>query len=198
MQGKIIFRYGCMNSGKSLQLLALAHSFQECRIPFVIFKSAIDTRDGSNVVHSRALGDRECVTIDSHDNLYKLITNYIALDVDLSWILVDECQFLTPSQVDQLSMIADKYKINVMCYGLKTDFVTNLFPGSRRLLEICDKFEEIKTSCKCGKKAIFNARVDENGNIVTDGEQVEIGGNERYVPMCRECYFKKIRIKNNL
>ena len=195
--GKLIFRYGCMNSGKSLQLLATAHNFQEHGIQFIIFKSAIDTRDGGNVIHSRAMDDRECVSIETDDDIYKIISGYIDQELILGrkcldWILVDECQFLAPKQVDQLAAIADNFGINIICYGLRTDFSTNMFPGSKRLFEICDKIEEIKSSCDCGSKTIFNARVDGSGEVVIDGEQVEVGGDDRYVPMCRKCYCQKI------
>ena len=104
------------------------------------------------------------------------------------WILIDEAQFLTAAQVDQLSRVVDDYGSNVVCYGLRTDFQTHLFEGSRRLFEIADSIEEIKSTCSCGRKTIVNARIDKNGNIVTDGDQVEIGGNDKYVSLCRNCW----------
>lgn len=194
--GKLIFHWGTMGAGKSLQLLATAHNLQEKKIPFVIFKSEIDDRDGSDTIHSRALGDRECVTIKSTTDIHKLMVtmmnvSHAAMKPQVKWILVDEAQFLTEEQVNQLAAIADKFPINVMCYGLKTDFRTKLFEGSKRLLEIADSFYEIKSSCECDSKTIFNARVDGDGNPVLDGEQIEIGGDERYVSMCRKCYFEK-------
>lgn len=197
MKGKLLFRYGCMNGGKSLQLLATAHNFQEHGIPFIIFKSSIDTRDGDNVIHSRAMADRECVSVEPNDDIYAIVSDYIDRsfivgEKGIDWILVDECQFLTEEQVDQLAAIADNLGINVICYGLRTDFQTKMFPGSKRLFEICDKIEEIKSSCDCGCKTIFNARINEHGEIVTDGEQVEVGGDDRYVAMCRKCYYQKI------
>lgn len=195
MRGKIFFYYGCMSSGKSLHLLASAHNFQTHSIPFVIFKSNIDDRDGENVVHSRALGDRECINISKEDNLFKIIAEYANSELlgaePLKWILVDEAQFLTEKQVDQLAAIADILGISVMCYGLRTDFQTHLFEGSKRLFEIADTFEEIKSSCFCNHKTIFNARVNSDGKVVTDGEQIEIGGDDKYVSVCRKCYFEK-------
>lgn len=194
MHGKLIFKYGCMGSGKSLLLIATAHNFQQQNIPFLIFKSEIDTRDGENVIHSRALGDRECVSISVNDNIFDIISEYRHMSTDvrpLSWILVDEAQFLTTEQVEQLAGIADRFGINVICYGLRTDFKSQLFPGSKRLFEIADSFEEIKSSCKCNSKSIFNARVNKNREVVTDGEQVEVGGDDRYIPLCRRCYFEK-------
>ena len=104
---------------------------------------------------------------------------------------MDEAQFLTPEQVEQLSAVSDVLNIGVICYGLRTDFKTKLFPGSKRLFELADTIEEIKSSCYCNGKTICNARVDSNGNVVTEGEQVEIGGDSRYVSLCRKCYFEK-------
>ena len=185
-----------MGSGKSLHLLATANNFQEHLIPFIIIKSSIDTRDGKDTVYSRALGNRECVSVSESENLFDMITKYLATEMyydgsGLKWILVDEAQFLTEKQVDELAEISDKYGINILCYGLRTDFKTQLFPGSKRLFEIADSFEEIKSSCYCGKKVIFNARMNSNKEIVTDGEQVDIGGDDKYVSLCRKCYYKK-------
>lgn len=193
----IKFYYGTMGSGKSLHLLATANNFQEHSIPFIIFKSDIDDRDGEDVIHSRAIGDRECVSISSADNIYEIISEYLENDLlygsrGLKWVLVDEAQFLSEKQVDELAAISDVFNINVLCYGLRTDFKTHLFPASKRLFEIADGFEEIKSSCYCGKKTIFNARVNKDKEIVTDGEQIEVGGDDRYTSLCRKCYFKGI------
>jgi thymidine kinase len=194
--GKIKFNYGAMGSGKSLHLIATAHNFKIHSIPFIVLKSKIDDRDGDDVIHSRAIGDIECVGISTDDNLYEMISKYLNADLfygakGLKWILIDECQFLTEKQVDELGAIADNLGINVLCYGLRTDFRTQLFPGSKRLFEIADSFEEIKSSCYCNSKTIFNARINKDGEIVTDGEQIEVGGDDRYVSLCRRCYFEK-------
>lgn len=196
-RGKLKFYYGPMASGKSLQLLATAYNFQEKGMPFVLIKSEIDDRDGKNVIHSRALGDRECITINKDTNLYSMIGRMVTvsmatLTAPLKWVLVDESQFLTSKQVDELAAVADNLGLNVLCYGLRTDFQTHLFEGTKRLFEIADSLEEIKSSCECGHKCIFNARVDSDGNIIEEGEQIEIGGNERYVSMCRKCFNEKI------
>lgn len=193
---KLFFYYGSMSSGKSLQLLATAFNFEERRIPYVIFKSEIDTRDGEGIIHSRALGDKPCTSISPDLNLYELVRNVCQKDEmfftpKVKWILVDEAQFLTPEQVDQLAAIADNLSINVMCFGLRTDFQTHLFPGSRRLFEVADDLIEIKSSCSCDTKTMFNARIDGEGNIVTEGAQVEVGGDERYVALCRKCYYER-------
>ena len=185
-----------MSSGKSLQLLATAYNFQERGIPYVIFKSDIDTRDGEGVIHSRALGDKSCTSISPGLNLYELTRNVCQKDEmffnpKVKWILVDEAQFLTPEQVDQLAAIADTLGINVMCFGLRTDFQTHLFPGSRRLFEVAGDLIEVKSSCSCDTKTMFNARIDTQGNIVTEGDQVEVGGDDRYLPLCRKCYYER-------
>ena len=104
------------------------------------------------------------------------------------WVLIDESQFLTAEQVDQLAQVVDDYGVNVMCYGLRTDFQTHLFEGSRRLFELADTIDEIKSTCTCGRKTIVNARIDRNGDVILDGEQVEIGGDDKYMAMCRRCY----------
>lgn len=196
MRGHLNFLYGSMNSGKSLRLLATAYNFEERKIPYVIFKSEIDTRDGEGVIHSRALGDKSCTSISPDLNLYELTRNVCQKDEmffnpKVKWILVDEAQFLTPEQVDQLAAIADNLGINVMCFGLRTDFQTHLFPGSRRLFEVADDLIEIKSSCSCDTKTLFNARIDGEGNIVMEGAQVEVGGDERYVALCRKCYYER-------
>ena len=193
---KLYFYHGCMGSGKSLQLLASAYNFEERGIPYVIFKSEIDTRDGEGVIHSRALGDKPCTSISADLNLYELVRNVCQKDEmffnpKVKWILVDEAQFLTPEQVDQLAAIADNLEISVMCFGLRTDFQTHLFPGSKRLFEVADDLIEIKSSCSCDTKTMFNARIDSEGNIVTEGAQVEVGGDDRYLALCRKCYYER-------
>ena len=196
MRGKLFFKYGCMGAGKSLQLLATAYNFQERGIPYTIFKSEIDTRDGEGVIHSRALGDKSCTSVPTDLNLFELVRNVCQKDEmffrpKVKWILVDEAQFLTPEQVDQLAAVADMLGINVMCFGLRTDFQTHLFPGSRRLFEVADEISEIKSSCSCDTKTIFNARIDSEGKVVTEGEQVEVGGDDRYISLCRKCYYEQ-------
>ncbi len=191
--GKVLFKYGTMNSGKSMHLLATAYNFQEHNIPFLVLKSEIDDRDGENVIHSRALGDRECVSIGKEANIYELVATYTQISGEkLKWILVDEAQFLSEEQVEELVAIADNMGINIICYGLRTDFKTRLFPASKRLFELADSVEEIKSSCYCGSKTIVNARVNSERQIVTEGAQVEVGGDDRYVSLCRRCYFRKI------
>lgn len=190
--GKVLYKFGTMNSGKSMHLLATAYNFQEHNIPFLVLKSEIDDRDGENVIHSRALGDRECVSIRKDANIYEIVATYTEISGEkLKWILVDESQFLTEEQVEELVAIADNMGINIICYGLRTDFRTRLFPASKRLFELADSVEEIKSSCYCGSKTIVNARINSERQIVTEGAQVEVGGDDRYVSLCRRCYFTK-------
>lgn len=191
---KLYYVYGPMNVSKSASLLMKAHSFENNNIPFICIKSSIDDR-GEGIIKSRVGIERECLSIGIKDDIYRIIKVYNNPNKPLKWILVDESQFLTSEQVDQLAKIVDELNINVMCYGLRTDFKTKLFDGSRRLFELADNIEEMKVSCKCGRKAIINARVDDNGDVVNEGEQIMTGGNERYVTMCRKCYSELINKK---
>lgn len=194
---KLTFMFGAMNSRKSLDLLATAYNFEEKNIPFIALKSSLDTRD-EGVIRSRAGLERKCTIVTPDVNIYEAIHQYnnvlaVQGGETLKWILVDECQFLTEEQIDQLSDIVDYMNITVMCYGLRTDFKSHLFPASKRLFEIADNIEEIKSSCECGKKSIINARFDNNDNVVTEGSQILVGGNDIYQPLCRKCWKEKIR-----
>lgn len=182
------FIYGTMGSGKSLQLLIKCHNFDEKNIPILVIKPSIDTRENAPIIKSRVGIERQCLLIDKKANLFNLGIKYKYV----KWILVDECQFLTPIQVDQLAKVVDTIGINVVCYGLKTDFKSKLFPASRRLFEISDTCEEIKSYCECGNKATVNARFDKDGKMIVDGEQVMIGGDETYKAICRECFFNEL------
>lgn len=191
---KLYFIYGCMGCSKSAQLLMKSHSFDERNIQHICIKPMIDDRDGVDVIKSRIGIQKECLSIDYNDNIYELISKFRTKTIfegiePPQWILVDEAQFLSEEQVDNLAQIVDEYDINVMCYGLRSDFTTKMFKGSQRLMEIADNIEEMKISCSCGNKAIVNARFND-GNLVLDGEQIMIGGDEMYIPLCRKCYNK--------
>lgn len=196
---KLYYCYGAMGSSKSLRLLALAHNLEEKNIPLIILKPSIDTRDGKDKVTSRAGLSRECVPIEVNVNLYekiKEINNVMKTHFsELEWVLIDESQFLTEEQVSQLSDVVDFLNINVYCYGLRTDFSSHCFSGSKRLFEIADEIEEIKSYCECGGKASINARFDEDNNIITEGMQILVGGNDLYKPLCRKCWKKYIKKK---
>lgn len=191
-RGKLYFRYGTMGSAKTAMLLTNAYNFDERGIAYLCFKPATDTREEKNVIRSRIGIERECRLIFPETDIYAEIASMDENGAMLpEWILVDESQFLTAPQVDQLARIVDEYGCNIICYGLRTDFKTNLFEGSRRLLEIADTIDEVKSTCSCGGKTIVNARIDSRGNIITEGEQVEIGGNDKYMAVCRRCWNNK-------
>lgn len=191
-RGKLYFRYGTMGSAKTALLLTQAYNFEERGLQYLCMKPIIDNREKENVIRSRIGIERECSWIYTQMNIYDYVTQlYESSLVVKDWILIDEAQFLTEEQIDQLARIVDDYGTNVVCYGLRTDFQSHLFEGSRRLFEIADSIEEIKSTCACGRKTSINARIDAQGNIVTDGNQVEIGGDDRYVALCRNCWRNK-------
>lgn len=187
--GKLYFRYGTMGSAKTALLLTQAYNFEERGMQYLCMKPIIDNREKDNVIKSRIGISRECTWIFPEMDVYDYLKNLFEKTLVVKdWILIDESQFLTPEQVDQLARIVDDYGTNVVCYGLRTDFQSHLFDGSRRLFEIADSIDEIKSTCTCGRKTIINARIDQHGNIVTDGNQVEIGGDDKYVALCRRCW----------
>lgn len=187
--GKLYFRYGTMGSAKTALLLTQAYNFEERGMQYMCFKPIIDDREKDNVIRSRIGIERKCEWIYPDTDIYELVKNlYEETLVLKDWILIDEAQFLTATQVDQLSRIVDDYGTNVVCYGLRTDFQSHVFEGSRRLFELADTIDEVKSTCSCGRKTIINARIDGQGNIVTDGAQVEIGGDDKYVALCRRCW----------
>lgn len=196
MKGKLRFRYGPMESAKSALLLIEAYNFEKRGIGFLCMKPSIDNRESVEKISSRIGTERDCFTIYPYYDIYKIVKELIAdrceEEPKLQWILVDESQFLTTDHIEQLRAIVDDFEINVLCYGLRTDFQTHLFEGSKRLFELADDIDEMKISCSCGRKAIFNARFNENGELVTNGEQILIGGEDKYKPMCSKCYRKEI------
>lgn len=190
--GKLYFRYGTMGSAKTAMLLTTAYNFEERGMAYLCFKPVVDTRDRKNVIRSRIGIERECGWIYSDTDLFAVVRKIFEDTLDLpEWILIDEAQFLSTEQVDQLAHVVDDYGINVVCYGLRTDFRSHLFEGSKRLFEIADTIDEIKSTCSCGRKTIVNARIDGKGEIITEGAQVEIGGNDRYMSVCRKCWTNK-------
>ena len=202
MASKLYFYYGPMGSSKTLRLLSTAYDFEEKGIQIMVLKPSLDTRDGKGIIRSRAGLSRPCLTIDKDVDLYKAIKSYsnalAAQFESLRWVIIDECQFLTEEQVDQLSDVVDFLDINVMCYGLRTDFKSRLFPASKRLFELADDIEEVKSTCECGKnKTSINARFDKNGDIIVDGDQIMVGGAESYRAICRKCWKDKVRDKIN-
>lgn len=200
MKSKLRFVYGPMESAKSALLLIEAYNFEKRGIGFLCMKPSIDNRENTNAICSRIGIERECFSIFGDYDIYNIVKKIISqknvAEQRLQWILVDESQFLTTTQVEQLRAIVDDLNINVLCYGLRTDFQTNLFEGSKRLFELADDIDEMKISCSCGRKAIFNARFNEYGELVTSGEQILIGGEDKYKPMCSKCYRKEVEKHN--
>ncbi len=197
---KLYYYYGVMGSSKSLRLLATAHDFDEKNIPILVLKPSADTRDGKNIIKSRAGLERECISIGPDINIFDVVNEFNDLRESenkkvIKWILVDECQFLTEEQVDQLSDIVDYLDVNVICYGLRTDFKSKLFPASKRLFELADDIEEVKTSCDCGERASINARFNNEGKIITEGSQILVGGDDLYHAICRKDWKELIRKK---
>ena len=185
---KLYFKYGAMGSSKTANALITKFNYEERGMKVWLIKPSIDVRDGADVVRSRiGLSAKADIITPDKD----LMAEY-AKHPDCHVIIADECQFFAPEQIDQLRTIVDKLDIPVLCYGLRTDFLTHLFPGSRRLFEVADSVTEIKTICSCGKKAIVNARIDGNGNVVTEGGQIMLGGNDSYVAMCHHCWKNAI------
>lgn len=178
-----------MGSAKTAMLLTQAYNFEERGMNYLCMKPIIDNREKENVIRSRIGIERRCSWIYPEMDLYRYLKEQFEHSLVVKdWILIDESQFLTADQVDQLARVVDDYGVNVVCYGLRTDFQSHLFEGSRRLLELADSIDEIKSTCSCGRKTIINARIDAQGNIVTDGNQVEIGGDDKYVSLCRRCW----------
>lgn len=188
---KLYFYYSSMNAGKSTTLLQSSYNYQERGMNTLVYTAAIDDRFGVGKVSSR-------IGISQEANLFTADTNLFAeikalhSNKALHCILIDEAQFLTKTQVYQLSDVVDKLKIPVLCYGLRTDFQAELFEGSTYLLAWADELEELKTICDCGKKAHFVVRLNEKGEAITDGEQIQIGGNDKYLSVCRYHYKQKL------
>ena len=184
---KLYFKYGAMGSSKTAQALITKYNYEENDMRVWLIKPATDKRDGASVVKSRIGLMAEAEAMAPEADLFALFQQREA-DV----VIVDECQFFPPEQIDQLRRIVDDLDIPVLCFGLRSDFQTKLFPGSRRLFELADSIQEIKTICDCGSKATVNARIDGEGYVVTEGAQVVLGGNDCYIAMCHRCWQRAI------
>ena len=186
---KLYFKYGAMGSSKSAQALITKFNYEELGMSVWLIKPSVDTRDGAGTVKSRIGLRAEARVITPEDDIVAEYRKAGRHDV----IIADEAQFFTPVQIDQLRELVDTDDLPVLCFGLRTDFLTHFFPGAQRLMELADSLTEIKTVCACGRKATVNARIDENGRIVTQGDQVLLGGNDRYIAMCHQCWKRRIR-----
>jgi len=188
---KLYFYYSAMNAGKSTTLLQSSFNYRERGMETLLFTAALDERYGKGIIKSRIGIEDGARTFGPETDLFAEVRGVWA-DGDLHCVLVDEAQFLTRHQVLQLARVADELSIPVICYGLRTDFQANLFEGSQHLLALADELKELKTICPCGKKATMNLRVDETGRAVRKGEQTEIGGNERYIALCRKHFMERL------
>jgi len=189
---KLYFYYSAMNAGKSTVLIQASYNYGERGMRTLVFAPAIDTRAGPGRIYSRIGLETPAIALTpEHDLLARIRDEHTTAPV--ACVLIDEAQFLTRAQVEQLTDVADQLDIPVLCYGLRTDFQGNLFPGSATLLAWADDLVELKTICHCGRKATMNLRTGPDGHAVREGAQVEIGGNERYVAMCRRHFREALR-----
>ncbi|MBR5261420.1 MAG: thymidine kinase [Oscillospiraceae bacterium] len=186
---KLYFKYGAMGSSKSAQALITKFNYEELGMKVWLIKPSIDDRDGADIVKSRIGLLCHAVIMTPEMNILEEYKKAGVYDV----IIVDEAQFMTPQQIDELREIVDFQGIPVLCFGLRTDFLTHFFPGAQRLMELADSITEIKTVCSCGRKATVNARIDEKGNVITQGGQIMLGGNDSYIAMCHKCWKMKIK-----
>lgn len=187
---QLYFYYSAMNAGKSTSLLQSEYNYRERGMITRLLTAQIDQRYGAGRISSRIGLEKAADTFTETTDLKAW---YAAFEGHTDCILVDEAQFLTTEQVNQLSDLVDEAGVPVLCYGIRSDFLGNLFPGSARLLALADKLNELKTVCHCGRKAIMVARLDEQGQAISEGDQVEIGGNDRYVSMCRKHYKEAVK-----
>ena len=186
---KLYFKYGAMGSSKTAQALITKYNYEENGMRVWLIKPSADDRDGAIILRSRVGLEAPAEVISPEADIRKLFARQEKTDV----IIVDECQFMTPEQIDQLREIGDAETVPGLGFGRRTDFRSTLGPGSRRLFEVADTITEIKTICDCGAKATTNARVGEDGYIVTEGAQLLLGGNDRYIAMCHKCWMRNIR-----
>ena len=187
---KLYFKYGAMGSSKTAQALTTKFNYEERGMKVWLIKPSTDDRDGRDVVKSRIGLSAPCESIRPDMDIFQI---FVSERSESDVIIADECQFFTEEQIDQLRKIVDQRAIPVLCFGLRTDFLCHLFTGSKRLFEVADSITEIKTICTCGSKATVNARLDADMNVVTEGAQVMIGGNETYIAMCHRCWREKIQ-----
>ena len=187
---KLYFNYSSMNAGKSTMLLQANHNYQERGMSTIIYTSSVDDRYGKKEIVSRIGLKAESNIFSSDTNIYKEVISFNK-DKRVDCVLIDEAQFLSKDQVAQLGQIVDDLDIPVLTFGIRTDFKGNLFEGSKYLLAWADNLKEIKTVCHCGRKATMVLRLDENGNVLETGDQIEIGGNEKYVSICRKHFYEK-------
>jgi len=186
---KLYFKYGAMGSSKTATALITKYNYEERGMSVWLIKPSADLRDGADVIRSRIGLEARAEIIAPDTDICAVYKTHASVDV----IIADECQFFTTAQIDQLRLLVDEKNIPVLCFGLRTDFLTKTFPGSHRLFEVADSITEIKTICDCGSKATVNARISPDGYVVTEGQQVFLGGNDSYIAMCHQCWKTCIR-----
>lgn len=186
---KLYFKYGAMGSSKSAQTLITKFNYEELGMSVWLIKPSVDIRDGADIIRSRIGLESVAQVITPEQSIAAEYEKAGRHDV----IIADEAQFFTSEQIDQLRDLVDDEDLPVLCFGLRTDFLTHFFPGAQRLMELADSITEIKTVCACGRKATVNARIDADGRIVTEGSQVFLGGNDSYIAMCHKCWKQRIR-----
>ncbi len=187
---KLYFNYSTMNAGKSTVLLQAAHNYDERGMQTYLLTAKFDNRAGEGFIKSRIGIGSKADTFDAGDDLFEKIKT--RLETPCACVFIDEAQFLSPDQVWQLARAVDDLNVPVMCYGLRVDFLGELFPGSAALLALADEMREVRTICHCGRKATMVVRKDAEGRVATGGDQVEIGGNDRYVSLCRRHFREAI------
>ncbi len=188
---KLYFYYSSMNAGKSTTLLQSSFNYQERGMGTMLFTAALDDRYGKGVIASRIGLEAKAHVFDAATDIYDAVANELKIR-KIDCLLIDEAQFLSRAQVFQLAAICDRIGIPVLTYGIRTDFQANLFEGSMHLLALADELKELKTICKCGRKASMNLRMDEAGKVIKEGEQTEIGGNDRYEVLCRKHFMELV------
>ncbi|WP_018690108.1 thymidine kinase [Ahrensia kielensis] len=181
---KLYFNYATMNAGKSTMLLQASYNYRERGMKTMLFTAALDNRAGERVIASRVGLEEMAETFEAGDDLYARIEARLSGD-RIHCIFIDEAQFLSHEQVWQLGRVVDRLNVPIMAYGLRVDFQGNLFPGSQTLLAIADELREVRTICRCGRKATMVVRLDGDGKVTREGDQVKIGGNDTYVSLCR-------------
>lgn len=186
---KLYFKYGAMGSAKTAQALITKYNYEENGMRVWLIKPSTDNRDGQDIIKSRVGLEAKADVVTPKDSILDMFKKQNGVDI----IIADECQFFTAAQVDELREIVDTADIPVLCYGLRTDFLCKFFPGSLRLLEVCDTITEVRAICDCGAKATVNARISADGYVVTEGAQLFLGGNDSYTAMCHRCWTKAIK-----
>lgn len=186
---KLYFNYAAMNAGKSTTLLQSSFNYRERGMNTLEFTADLDTRDTHGAISSRIGLKKSALLFNEETNLFDIITTQCRSE-KINCVFLDEAQFLSNAQVMQLAQAVDTLNIPIICYGLRTDFRGELFEGSARLLALADEIRELKTICHCGRKATMNLRIDKDGNAVISGDKIEIGGNDRYTPLCRKHFYE--------